>query len=158
MASVIGTISSIAAVAGTAFTAVQGYQSAKSQQEAAEYNAKIAAANAKMTSEQGVRAEELQREQARAVQSRARAAAIESGTYSGTMMDVMGQSALGAELDALNTRYSYMVRARDYSSQSALDTYQASAYGKSATSKLVGGAINTIASTSKLNQKNRYDY
>lgn len=168
--SAVGAAAPYLAVAGTALSAVQGYQSAKSQEEAANYNAKVAETNARMTREQGLKAEELQRQQARQKQSRARAAAIESGSYSGTMLDVLSQSALGAELDALNTRYNYELRAQDYLSQAAMSKYEGRVAGQNARSGLIAGVINTATTAadafnwgkeknkSKLNENTRYVY
>lgn len=78
---------------------------------AADTDAKIAGVNADLASAQAGAAEEAQRRQAREVLARQRAAIGQSGfTNSGSFAKVQEQSAVEAELDALNIRYGGTLR------------------------------------------------
>jgi hypothetical protein len=101
------------AIAGAAMSAVSSISqasaasaAAKSAAQASDYNAAIAAQNAQTASEQGNANEEAQRRKARMVMGAQRAALAEAGIGSdGTASDLVEQSAVNAEMDALNIRY-----------------------------------------------------
>lgn len=80
---------------------------------AADYNAKVDEQNATLTGQQANQREEVFRREARQTLGRQRAALAESGTgLSGSGADIIEDSALNLELDALNIRYQGELEAR----------------------------------------------
>jgi predicted nucleic acid-binding Zn ribbon protein len=85
----------------------------RSQQQAAMYDATIAQQNAQVERQQAGAREELQRRRAGQVLGEQRAAFAQAGTGTGgSAADVMAQSLVNAELDALTLRYEGEMRAR----------------------------------------------
>lgn len=94
------------AVTGGA-TLASGYQ----QSQIAEAEADLASENAKAAAQQANAAEEVQRRRNRSILARQRAAIAESGIGFGGSAEVLQQdSAVQAELDALNVRYEGRMR------------------------------------------------
>lgn len=136
---------------------VSGIVESENQKSAAkvyDYQAKVEAENAKMARQQGAYAEDLQRQKARQQQAALRASGYESGVASGTFYDVAGQSILGAEMDALATRYNYETKAIDSLNQSEVYKAQAESARKNARGALTAGVLGAGAST--MNQAYSY--
>jgi hypothetical protein len=105
----------------------------RSQQQAATYNAAIAAQNARMERQQAGAREEAQRRQAGQVLGAQRAAFAQAGVgMGGTAADVMAQSLVNAELDALTLRYEGEMRARGMEIESTQAMSEAAALGAAA--------------------------
>lgn len=102
---------------------------AKSDQYAAEYNAKLNRRNSEIALRQGEAREALQRRQARKEAGNLRAGLIENGISltEGTGADLVQESSLNNELDALNIRYDSQLRASGFQEGAALDDMSASA-------------------------------
>lgn len=88
---------------------IQGFadfQQGRADAAIAEHNAKMAEQQAVVERQQAGAAEELQRKQFRRFAGKQRAAIVQSGIGSGgSALDIARQSAVDAELDALNIRY-----------------------------------------------------
>jgi hypothetical protein len=142
------------AIAGAAMSAVSSISqasaasaAAKSAAQASDYNAAIAAQNAQTASEQGNANEEAQRRKARMVMGAQRAALAEAGIGSdGTASDLVEQSAVNAEMDALNIRYGAQLQSTGFLNQSALDMQQAENQRKQASRATTAGYLNAGAS------------
>lgn len=142
------------AIASLVMTAVSslvsGIVESENQRAAAEvynYQAKVEAENAKMARQQGAYAEDLQRQKARQQQASLRASGFESGVASGTFYDVAGQSILGAEMDALATRYNYETKAIDSLNQAEVYKAQAKSARRNAGNALTASILGATAST-----------
>lgn len=86
---------------------------AKAQGRALEANAQIQRDNARQASREASAAEDSQRRQARQVLGKQRASIAEAGIgFTGSSLDIVNQSTLNAELDALNIRYEGEMRRR----------------------------------------------
>lgn len=98
-------------VAATALKAGGTIMETQSARSEADTEAKVAGVNADLASSQAGQAEDAQRRQNREVLARQRAAVGESGfTSGGSFQKVEEQSAVEAELDALNIRYGGQLR------------------------------------------------
>lgn len=99
---IAGIVSAAAAFSqGTAEAA--GYEM---QAQAADYQARVADINAQASAQQYSAEEERVRREARQVMGAQRAAIAQSGVgFGGSSADIMRQSSIQAELDALNIRY-----------------------------------------------------
>ena len=119
----------------------------RGEANAAEYNAAVAAQDADTALQAGNANEEAQRRKSAVEMGRLRAGMAESGIglNSGTASDLVEQSAMNAELDALNTRYQGTMQARGYKAQSALNKQQAAMARNNATSAIVSGFMNAGA-------------
>ena len=126
-------------------TAVSAISSAQAQAGAAKYNQRIAEQNAEMARQQGIAAEQAQRRHSEQVigQMRANYAASGVDVGQGSPLDVLGESARMAELDALNTRYNYQVRATGYANQSDILGAEAKNATTSGMLNAVGGGVGT---------------
>lgn len=115
-------------IASTVVSAYSAYQQGQAASAAADYNAKVANANAQMTEAQGEAAVEAQQRQQQRQIGAAVAAYGASGVdpSSGSPLDVLQSSVREAALDNASTRYNYDVRADSYRNQSTLDSMQAS--------------------------------
>lgn len=125
--------------------------SAKSQQQAANYNATVEKQNA-MSAEAAASANELnQRRQNDQILGAQRARIAESGGgFTGTNVGALAQSGANLELSALNTRYQGAMQARGLLAQSNLDQYQGQVAGMNANSAMragyIGAASNALSS------------
>lgn len=97
-----------------------GYLSqGNAQREASRYNANVMAAQAKASSAEGYQTEAQQRQASREFLGKQSAAVGASGAgYGGSNALVMDQSAVNAELDALNIRYRSDLRGKGLLAQS----------------------------------------
>lgn len=152
-----------AMIAGTAVSAVsavsQGMAAnaqAQSQANAAQYNATIAEQNASSALAAASANEDAQRRKTAGEMGRLRAGLAENGIGldSGTATDLTEQSAMNAELDALNIRYGGQQQARAYKTQAALDVQQAQASKASGQAAMTAGFL--TAGASALNGYGRY--
>lgn len=134
------------ALSGLASTFINA-QNEKSAAGVYEYQAAVEKENARAARQQGAYAEDLQRQQARKQQAALRASGAESGVSSGTFYDVATQSALGAEMDALATRYNYEMKAVDATNRSNMYKYQARQARAASNQAVLGGLLSTTAST-----------
>jgi hypothetical protein len=111
----------------------------KSAAAAARYNAQAEMQNA-TTAQQAASANEMSlRRQNDARMGAMRAAAAESGGYTGTNLELLDQSATRMELDALNTRYRGQGQATGMLAQANLDAYQARVDRMNASSAMTAG-------------------
>lgn len=151
-------IASVVASAGSAFATIQQGRAAsaeaKFQAKVADQNAQIASQNAAMELEAGEReATRLRQIRNRTIGAQAAAAGRSGLTLSGSVIDVMSDTALESERDVANTLYASRtgalnqnMAARDFANQSKLSR----AAGKNARtasyiqggSTLIGGAAN----------------
>jgi uncharacterized protein involved in type VI secretion and phage assembly len=137
----------IAMIAATALSVVGTLVSARAQSKAAEFNARVAADNADLARQASNREEERQRRESARKMSALAARAGKSGvTMSGSLLEVVEESARNAELDALNIRMEGAQREYNFLTQSSLATAEAknaktSGY-ISAAGALTGGAYN----------------
>ena len=129
-------------------------QNQKAAAKVYDYQSKVEAENARMARQQGAYAEDLQRKKSRQQQAALRTTALESGVASGTFYDVANKSVLGAEMDALATRYNYETKAIDHLNQSEVYKAQAKQARKASSSALIGGFLGAGAST--MNQAYTY--
>ena len=105
------------------FAAIPIAMQAMQQQNAANYNAAVAGNEAKSTMQMTGVAEGNERRAAREVIGRESAAVGQSGTgYGGSPGSLLDQSAVNAELDALNTRYRGSLTAYGFKTQQSIDT------------------------------------
>lgn len=129
--------------AGTAMSAIGSMQQGQAAKAAAGYNAAMMEQNATVERQQAGAREDAQRRQARQVLGAQRAAFAQSGGgMGGSAADVMGQSAMNAELDALTLRYEGDLRARGMESQAASERYS----GRSSAMAGYMGAAGSILS------------
>lgn len=149
-----GVFSLILTAVSALASGVANYQANKAQARAYEYEAEVQESNAREARRQGAYAEDLQRKKARQQQSKLRATGAETGISSGTFYDVAGQSILGAEMDALATRYNYEMQAVDYTNQRNISKMNARSAKQSASNALIGGFLSAGAST--MNQAYNY--
>ena len=115
--------------------------SAKSQANAAEYNAKVLRQNADQAYREGSAAEEAQRRRARQVLGVQRAAVGQTTGFTGTSLGVIEQSGTNAELDALNIRYESDMKARGLLQEADLETANAANYRSQAGALRTAGYI-----------------
>jgi hypothetical protein len=135
---------------GSAISAVGAISSAKaqsqqmqSQADAANYNAIVANQNAETALQAGSANEEAQRRKSAIDMGHMRAGLAENGIGldSGTATDLTEQSALSAEMDALNIRYQGQTQAQAYKTQSALDVQSAQQAKANASSAMTSGYL-----------------
>lgn len=101
--------------------AVQGVQA----KNAADYNSKVMGNEAAVSGMEANEAANTQLRQGRMALGRSTAAAVESGGgIEGSTGAVLHQSAVNAELDALNVRYAGKLRTDSFAEQSANDTFE----------------------------------
>lgn len=136
----------VTALSGLASTFINA-QNEKAAAKMYDYQAAVEQENAKAARQQGAYAEDLQRQQARKQQAALRASGAEAGVSSGTFYDVATQSALGAEMDALATRYNYEMKAVDARNQANMYKAQSRQARTASKQAVVGGLMSTTAST-----------
>jgi hypothetical protein len=121
---------------------------AQSQAQAQDYNAIIAKQNADSALAAASANEDAQRRKSAHEMGRLRAGLAENGIGldSGTAGDLTAESAMNAELDALNIRYAGQQQARGYSAQAALDTASAAQSRANAKSAMTAGYLTAGAS------------
>lgn len=117
---------------------VQGVQA----KNADNYNAKVMQGEAAVSGMESNEAVNTQLRKGNMALGRATAAAVESGGgVGGSTGAVLHQSATNAELDALNVRYSGLLRQNSYNDQAALDKQQGDDAMASAAVSGAGGVL-----------------
>jgi hypothetical protein len=123
-------------VASTAMAAYGSIQqgktasvNAKAQQSAQNYNAAIENQNATTAGAVATSREQTVRDQNQQRLGQIRAAMAEGGS---TNADVLNQSAVAGEMNALNTRYSGILQSNNFRNQSGLESYYAKVSGVNA--------------------------
>ncbi len=140
MAFMVAAIPWITAAIGAVGAAQQGAQA----RATADYNARQQEVSAMVARDQANSREEAQRREARKLLGRSRAAVSQSGVgFGGSSQDVYQQSALDAELDALNIRYQGELEARGLLEQAKIERMEgrnrARQYGYQAVGSVLGG-------------------
>lgn len=122
-----------------------GYQQGKADAAIGKYNARLAEEQAVVERQQAGAAEEAQRRAARKLLGRQAAAIAESGTggFSGSNLDIARQSAVEAELDALNIRYEGELKARGAKAEAEQFRAQAKNAKKQGRLALAAGLLQT---------------
>lgn len=122
-------------------------QQMNSQADAANYNSIVANQNADTALQAASANEEAQRRKSAVALGQQRAGLAESGIglNSGTATDLTEQSALNAEMDALNIRYAGQTQAQAYKTQSALDVQAAQQAKANASSAMTSGYLSAGA-------------
>lgn len=131
-------------------------QQMQSQADASNYNSIVANQNADSALQASSANEEAQRRKSAVAMGQQRAGLAESGIGldSGTATDLTEQSALNAEMDALNIRYQGQTQAQAYKTQSALDVQAAQQAKANASSAQTSGYL--TAGASALSAYGRY--
>lgn len=141
-------------VGATAFQALGSIQQGNAQAAAydtqaqgARYNAAVAREQADLALKVSGAQQMQQRREARQFLGRQRAMAAQAGVGTGgSTADIMEQSEVLAELDALNLAYDGLLRARGFTTQADLDEFSASAYASQAKSAKRAGVLGAIGS------------
>lgn len=133
----------IASAMGAGTAAASGYQ----QSQQAKSEAELADANAEAAAQQANAAEDAQRRRNRSILARQRAAIAESGIgFGGSSERLQQDSAVQAELDALNVRYEGRLRGLGFQNDARFARSRASSAMAggylSASSSLIGGLSN----------------
>lgn len=123
------TLSTVGTALSGVMSAASALSSGQSQSSAAQYNAAVARnnaivaqQNAQIAADQAAADARRQRDQAIKEKGKMRAAYGASGvTVEGSPLDVLEESALNAELDALITEYNGGLRARAYQNQAVAE-------------------------------------
>jgi hypothetical protein len=134
-------------IASTAMQAIGAIQQGNAAKDAANYNAGMLDQNATVERQQaGAREDALRRRSAMVLGSQRAAFGQSGGGMGGSAADVMQQSAMNAELDALTTRYEGDLRARGMQAQATGERFageQAQRQGYfNAVGSILGGAGN----------------
>lgn len=112
-------------IAGAALSAYGQIQQGRAAQKAAEYNAAIDEQNAKLVDEQARYDERISRKESNRAMSKIRANYAFAGvTLDGSPLDVLQESAVNAEQDALLIRHKGEVNALAYRNSATLQRYQ----------------------------------
>ncbi|MGE5147403.1 MAG: hypothetical protein ACM3N5_11675 [Candidatus Eiseniibacteriota bacterium] len=119
----IGEAMAIASIASAAASAAGAAAQGNAARAAANYNAAVARQNADIARANATADAAKQERQGDLLAGRQRAATGASGiTPQGSPLDVMADSALESELDALTTHYRGELQARSYGQDAALQT------------------------------------
>jgi hypothetical protein len=149
MADPVTWVAIISAAVGAVGAISQGQaaaKSAKSQAQAADYNAKLAEGQAETARRISTQEQLAHSRRTNQIQGMQRAAVAQSGTgFEGSNDDILDQSATLAELEGLNIAYNGNLRAQGFTSQSALDTYQAGVSRSNASSAQTAGYLNAAS-------------
>ena len=137
-------VSAIGAIAQGQAAAAQ----AQSQANAANYNAQVNENNAQTALQAANANEDAQRRKSAGDMGRLRAGMAENGIGldSGTATDLTEQSAMNAEMDALNIRYQGATQSQAYKSGAALDRMQAQQASANASAAQTSGFLTAGAS------------
>lgn len=134
--------------ASTVISTASTIQQGRAAQAAGEFNARVSEAEAKVAREQAARDEEALRRESTSLLGKQRAAIAEAGLSSGGTTGLLAdQSAVLAELDALNIRYQGATRGTGLLSQAAASRFGGAqsrkAAGLLAGAQLVSGVGDT---------------
>lgn len=137
-------------VIGTVVSAIGALQSASSQRDAANYNARVAADNAVVARQQGeADAARLRRQSVKTLGDMRAAFAANGISLEGSPLDVLGDSASQFELDIQNATYNAELRALGYQNESTLSRSRAdsamTAGYLNATGTILGGAAKAVS-------------
>ena len=114
----------IALIAATATKAIGSIQQGNAAKKSADFNATMLEQGAAVERQQTAAREDAKRREARMVLGSQRAAFAQSGGgLEGSAADVMQQSAINAELDALTLRYEGDLRARGMQAESTSERF-----------------------------------
>jgi hypothetical protein len=105
------------------FSAAGGLTQGLDANAAGNANAAALGRQAQVAQAQGYADEQTQRRQARQIMGDQAAAAAQAGSMGGTTDKVISQSAINAELDALNIRYGGTMKASGLMAQAAAEKY-----------------------------------
>ena len=137
----------VASVAGAAVSTVQAKKTARAQQDAAEYNAKVAGQQSALAMEQARYDAERIREKNRRIISSQRARYAASGiTQTGSVLDVKRDSEIQGELEVMNRIYQGKLDSSSANSQANLFRAEASQKAASQGWITAGGIINGVSS------------
>lgn len=127
--SLLAISSAVIGTVGTLSQASAASASAKSEANAARWNAENDRQRATASLQQSNAQEEVQRRNARKAQGSMRAGLVENGIAleSGTGADLVEESSLNAEMDALNIRYQGQLNAKGYNDSANQNMASASA-------------------------------
>lgn len=129
-------------MAGSGISTVTNYQNARAQADAEKINAREAELSATQAGLAASANEDAQRRQARALMGEQAAATGEAGlAMAGSAKDIARQSALYAELDALNLRYEGEMKKRGFKWEAIQAKFRAKQAKKAATLSLIGGGL-----------------
>jgi len=132
----------------TALSAYGKVQEGQAAGNVADYNAGVARQNANLAASIGAARESAVRSQNRAALGTQASALSEAGIgLEGSAADVMRQSTINAELDALNTRYEAQLQARNFDVQATQSDYEAR---QARYRGYVGGATSILSGASNL--------
>jgi len=147
MAVAIPFIMLAAAAVGT-YAAIKQSQAAS---DTADYNAKVATQNAAAATQQGLQAQQLQRQDAErklgGMVANYGANGIDPG--SGTATDVINDSISQATLDNLNIKYNYQLKALGYQNSATLDSSAASNDTTAGYLSAAGSALGGVSGAAK---------
>jgi hypothetical protein len=134
--------------AGTGLNIIGKIAEGKAAEQIAEYNAKVYEQNAILSEQQAAANEQRARVVARKAIGEMRAAYGASGvTLEGSPLDVIGESAAAAEMDALMIRHAGAVKATMFRNEAAMERYKG---GVAKTLGYLGGASSLIMGGSKM--------
>lgn len=111
--------------AATLFSAYSTYQQYQSASQAAEYNAQVAAMQAKAATEKAAFEEKRQRSKAEKFKAGQRARAAASGLTLESFMPVFEETAQEAELDALTIRYGGELESFQFKAEEGKERFRA---------------------------------
>ncbi len=141
------TATEMLSIGGAAVSAIGAIQQGNAAQAASNYNAARMEQNAAIEREQANQREEAKRRETRLLLGAQRAAFAQSGGgMGGSAADVMQQSAINAELDALTLRYEGEMRARGMESEAAAERFS---NRQSQQSGLLTGAASVLSGISR---------
>ena len=147
-------ILSALSVVGTVISAISAIRQGEASQTAANYNAQINQQNAALATQQ---ASDEARQQQRETYLRLGAIRAAQGHSGGTgdtgsVLDVLADTAAQGELDRQNIIYKGQLQARGYSNTATLDTYSGNAAVSRATSTAAGDLFSGAANAGKIYQ------
>lgn len=153
-------ISIIAAIAGIGAAGIGAYSaisSASAQSDAADFNSKVAANNAQQAKQEADAEAARVRDKNRRILASQKAAYAASGVQiSGTVTDVLLDSATQGELDAMSVEYAGKVRQNALISQSELLKKESSNASKAGIFGAAGYGLSGVASTANSYSDYRY--
>lgn len=150
----------IAAIAGVAAAGIGAYNSiatASAQSDASKYNAKVADNNAKQAEmEASAEAQKIRDRNRRMIAAQKAQYAASGVTIDGTVKDVIIDSSVQGELDALGAEYSGEVRSKALKSQSELDRAAAKNATRSGIFGAAGYGVSAVSSGASSYSDYRY--
>lgn len=134
------------AAMGSLMKGIGEAQQLSAQADAAKYNAAVLRQQSDQALRTSAAEEATQRRQAEQVLGTQRAAIAESGLgFGGSAADVMRESRIEAELDALNIRYKGQLESRNLLSAAALEKYKAATARRQVPLAYVGAGTSALS-------------